>query len=45
MIDAEPYHKVVVLYANTKRVLMKEEKESKRQKSDVIRRPAGDNWF
>ena len=34
-----------MLYAETKRVTMEEEKELKKSEPDVIRRPAGDNWF
>lgn len=46
-LDEKPFCEVVGLYARLRTVQIKEEKEVKKHKQtpEVIRRPAGDNWF
>lgn len=44
-IDCEKYHKVIMLYANVRKLQLRENKESQKTNSNIIRRPAGDNWF
>lgn len=46
-IERKVFHDVIVLFSKMRKLQMREEKTVKRQKqvADVIRRPAGDNWF
>jgi hypothetical protein len=46
-LENERYHKVITLYADTKKVQMRYEKQKAETQSHsgVIRRPAGDTWF
>jgi hypothetical protein len=48
-LENERYHKVIALYADTKKVQMRYEKQKAEAEtqphSGVIRRPAGDTWF
>lgn len=46
-LENERYHKVIALYADTKKVQMRYDKQKAetQPRSGVIRRPAGDTWF
>lgn len=46
-IDAYKYHDVIMLYAETKRVTMEEQKEINKAQGNgkTIRKPANDSWF
>jgi hypothetical protein len=43
IIECEKFHKVVMLYANVRRMQIRENKEN--NEPTVIKRRAGDNWF
>lgn len=43
-IECETYHNVIMLYADVRRMQIREAKKEKGGKR-VIRRPAGDDWF
>ena len=46
-IDQKAFHDVIILFSRVRTLQMKESKVTGKQhvQSDVIRRPAGDNWF
>jgi hypothetical protein len=43
-LECETYHNVIMLYADVRRMQIREAKKEKGGKR-VIRRPAGDDWF
>lgn len=45
-VEDKEYYKVIELYADVRRVQIKEKKRIETPEKDrVIRRPASDNWF
>lgn len=45
-IDLEPYHRVIRLYADVRRLQIRESHDKTNTNAPtVIRRRAGDNWF
>lgn len=44
VVECETYHKVITLYADVRRMQIREAKHTKNGKR-VIRKPAGDDWF
>ena len=45
-VDEKPYGNVIELYADVRRMQLREKKEQKKNDPNrVIRRPAGDDWF
>lgn len=45
-IECEKYHRVVGLYANVRKLQIRESEQIEQSKKPkVIRRPAGDDWF
>lgn len=44
VVESESYHNVINLYADVRRMQIREARQTKGGKR-VIRKPAGDNWF
>lgn len=46
-VENETFHNVMRLYSKVRALQIRERREAEnpRKQADVIRRPAGDNWF